>query len=115
MGTNGKPVPIKLSKAARDKLKDKSINLEMFLKGDNLDSSYGMTLVALIALDHEIKKGIPDTIKELHEASICVRVVSGDDMQCSIKHATQAGIIKNTAEANEKFKVMTGQELKDIC
>jgi len=74
---------------------------------DNEDSIVSaLTCICVVGIEDPVRPEVPDAIKKCQRAGVCVRMVTGDNVNTARSIATKCGILK----PGEDFIVMEGKE-----
>ena len=70
-----------------------------------------MTLISVFGIKDPLRKGIVDAVRKCHDASVTVRMVTGDNLETAMAIAKDAGIISNNTKRS-RFTCMTGDAFR---
>lgn len=92
---------------------ERSMRLIAILKEENQER----TLISLVCIRDNVRKEIPETVKELNGAGIKVLMITGDRKETAIAIAKESGIItsdKDVALTHDEMAALSDDELKEI-
>lgn len=96
--------------------KDKTAD-NIFLEDKNDESWYmdekkvfsNLTLIGITGIEDPVRPEVPDSIKKCQNAGVCVRMVTGDNVNTARSIATKCGIIQD----HDGFLVMEGPKFNE--
>jgi cation-transporting ATPase E len=69
--------------------------------------------LAVVALGDDVRPGVPETLADLRDRGVAVKIISGDDHRTVVALARQLGIDDPTPRTGAELEAMSAQEFAD--